>query len=145
MVTAQVKHLSGSYRKVQPILSLVRGRTVADALVILDHTPRKARHPVIKLLESAQANARTNHSYRPDSLVIKEIFVTNGSRLRRYRLSQRRQHGRRWLVPYQHRTCHLKIVLDGQRREKTTKPPAQTTAKKAAQTSTKGGKNGSES
>ena len=145
MVTAQVKHLSGSYRKVQPILSLVRGRTVADALVILDHTPRKARHPVIKLLESAQANARTNHSYRPDSLVIKEIFVTNGSRLRRYRLSQRQQHGRRWRVPYQRRTCHLKIVLDGQRRGKTTKIPAQTMAKKATQTSTKGGKNGSES
>ncbi len=145
MVIAQVKHLSGSYRKVQPVLSLVRGRTVADALVILDHTPRKARHPVIKLLESAQANARANHNYRPDNLVIREIFVTNGSRLRRYRLSQRQRQGRRWPVPYQRRTCHLRIVLDGQLRSKTTRPPAQTMAKKAVQTAAKGGKDGSES
>lgn len=143
MVTAQVRHLPTNSRKVQPVLALVRGRSVADALTILEHTPRRSKTAVVKLLQSAQANARHNHNYRPDSLVIKEIFVTNGSRMRRYRLSHRRKHGRRWPVPYQRHTCHLRVVLDGQARAKATKPPATVLAEKT-QTG-QGGKDGTES
>lgn len=142
MVTAQIRHLPSRHRKVQPVLALVRGRTVADALVILEHTPRRSKTAVVKLLESAKANASANHNYRSDSLVIKEIFVTSGSRMRRYRLSHRRKHGRRWPVPYQRHTCHLRVVLDGEVKAKTTKPPAETMAKKAAD---KGGQDGTKS
>lgn len=143
MVTAQVKHSSGSYRKVQPVIALVRGRTVDDALTILEHTPRRSKEVVVKLLQSAQANAKTNHNLRPDSLVIKEIFVTNGSRMRRYRLSQRQRQGRRWPVPYQRRTCHLRVVLDGQARARTAKQPATVIAEKTAKSQES--RNGSES
>ena len=127
MVVAQAKHVPGSYRKVKPVLDLVRGRTVADALVILNHTPRRARGPVIQLLKSARANAHHNHNYKPDSLVIEEIFVTSGMRLSRWRLRHRRSFGQRPPVPYQRHTCHLRVVLAGESRRranaKTAPPP----------------------
>ncbi len=124
MVIAQAKHVPSNYRKIKPVLELVRGRTVADALVILDHTPRRARGPVIQLLKSARANAHHNHNYKPDSLVIAEIFVTNGMRLGRWRLRPRRSFGQRPPVPYQRHTCHLRVVLDGELRRRATAKPA---------------------
>jgi ribosomal protein L22 len=65
-----------SPRKVGVVASLVRGRTVADALVILDHTPRRSAVAVKKAVASARANADHNHNLKPDSLRIVEISVT---------------------------------------------------------------------
>ena len=46
-----------SPRKVGVVAALVRGRTVEDALTILEHTPRRSALPVIKAIQSAKANA----------------------------------------------------------------------------------------
>ena len=46
-----------SPRKVGVVAALVRGRTVADALTILEHVPRRSAMPVLKTVKSAQANA----------------------------------------------------------------------------------------
>lgn len=134
MVKAQIRHLPMNYRKVKPVVELVRGRSVADALVILDHTPRRAAAAVAKLLVAARANASHNGGYRPDSLMINEIFVTAGMRLRRYRLAHRRTHGYRRPVPYQRHSCHLQVRLDGQlRRKPAAKPPAPAAAAKTGE------------
>lgn len=100
-----------SPRKVGPVASLVRGRSVEDALTILSHTPRRSAVPVRKVIESARANAEHNHNYKPDTLRITEISVSPGPRLKRYRPAA---HGR--ALPFMHRTSHIRVLVDGEQR-----------------------------
>ena len=121
-VKALAKGVRISPRKVGVVAALVRGRTVAEALTILEHTPRRAAMPVSKVIASAKANAEYNHDYKADTLKITEISVTPGARLKRYRPAA---HGR--ALPYQKRTAHIRVVVDGEKRQP--KKPS-TTAKK---------------
>jgi len=122
-VKAIAKGVSMSPRKVGVVAALVRGRTVADALVILEHTPRRSATPVRKAIQSARANADHNHNLKPDTLKIVEISVTPGPRLKRFRPAA---HGR--ALPFQRRTSHIRVVVDGEAR--VAKKPAKAAAKK---------------
>lgn len=122
-VKAIAKGVRMSPRKVGVVASLVRGRTVADALTILEHVPRRAATPVLKTIKSARANADNNHNVKPDTLKIVEISVTPGPRLKRYRPAS---HGR--ALPFQRRTSHIRVVVDGEVRA----PKKPATAKKEA-------------
>ena len=118
-VKAIAKSVRISPRKVSVVVSLVRGRSVNDALTILAHTPRRAAIPVSKAIKSAQANADHNHGYKPDSLRIVEISVTPGVRYKRFRpVSRGMAH------PFQRRTSHIRVIVDGDKR------PAKKTAEK---------------
>jgi large subunit ribosomal protein L22 len=110
-VKAIAKGVSISPRKVRVVASLVRGRTVADAVTILDHTPRRAALAVKKAVQSAAANADHNHGYKPDTLSIIEISVTAGPRLKRFRPAS---HGR--ALPFQRKTSHIRVIVDGEAR-----------------------------
>lgn len=110
-VKAEAKSVRMSPRKVSVVASLVRGRSVADALVILEHTPRRSADPVMRVIKSARANADYNHQYKPDSLMITEITVVPGPRFKRYRPAA---HGR--ALPYQRRSCHIRVMVDGEKR-----------------------------
>lgn len=110
-VKATARSVRISPRKVGVVAALVRGRTVADAITILEHTPRRAAVPVRKVIESARANADYNHGFKPDSLVIESISVTPGPRYKRYRPAA---HGR--ALPYQHRTSHIFVSVEGEKR-----------------------------
>lgn len=110
-VKAIAKGVRMSPRKVGVVAALVRGRTVADALVILEHTPRRSAEPVLKVVASAKANAEHNHNLKPDTLKIVEISVSPGARLKRFRpVSRGRAH------PFQRRTSHIRVVVDGEQR-----------------------------
>jgi large subunit ribosomal protein L22 len=100
-----------SPRKVGVVASLVRGRTVADALTILEHTPRRSATAVKKTILSAKANADHNHNIKPDTLQIVAITVTPGPRLKRFRPAA---HGR--ALPFQRRTSHITVIVDGEAR-----------------------------
>lgn len=100
-----------SPRKVSVVAALVRGRSVADAIVILDHTPRRAAGAVKQAVLSARANAEHNHSFKPDSLSITEITVTPGPRLKRYRAAAR---GR--ALRFARKTSHIQVSVDGEKR-----------------------------
>jgi large subunit ribosomal protein L22 len=110
-VQAIAKGVSMSPRKVGVVAALVRGRTVADALTILEHVPRRSATPVRKTILSAQANADHNHGYKPDTLQIVEISVSPGPRLKRFRPAA---HGR--ALPFQRKTSHIRVVVDGEQR-----------------------------
>lgn len=110
-VKAVAKGVRMSPRKVSVVAALVRGRTVADALTILQHTPRRSALPVQKVIESARANADHNHNYKSDTLTITEITVTPGPRFKRFRPAA---HGR--ALPFQRRTSHIRVVVDGVQR-----------------------------
>lgn len=110
-VKALAKGVKISPRKVGVVASLVRGRSVEDALIILEHTPRRAATAVSKVIASARANADRNHGYKPDSLVISEISVTPGPSIKRYRPASR---GR--ALPYKKRSSHIRVIVDGELR-----------------------------
>lgn len=110
-VKSIAKGVQMSPRKVGVVASLVRGRTVTDALTILKHTPRRSALPVIKVIESAKANADHNHNYKADTLQIVSITVTPGPSQKRFRpVSRGMAH------PFQHRTSHIQVVVDGEQR-----------------------------
>jgi large subunit ribosomal protein L22 len=111
-VQAIAKGVHMSPRKVAEVVALVRGRSVEDALTILSHTPRRSALPVTKVIQSAKANADHNHGYKPATLMIVEIGVTPGPRLKRYRPAA---HGR--ALPFQRKSSHIRVVVDGEKRE----------------------------
>lgn len=96
-------------RKVSLVASLVRGRTVEDAIVILNNTPKRAAKPLRKLIESVRANAINNHNMKAEGLRVETISVTAGPRLKRYRpVSRGMAH------PYQKRTSNVLVVVRGE-------------------------------
>jgi large subunit ribosomal protein L22 len=120
-VQASAKSVRMSPRKVGVVAALVRGRTVADALTILEHTPRRSAMVVRKVIQSARANADHNHNLKPDTLKIVSISVTPGVRYKRMRPAAQ---GRG--MPFQRRTSHIHVTVDGDVRA----PKKSVTAKK---------------
>jgi large subunit ribosomal protein L22 len=123
-VQAVARGVQMSPRKVAVVAALVRGRSVEDALTILDHTPRRSALAVRKVINSAKANADHNHGYKPATLTITEIFVTPGPRIKRFRPAA---HGR--ALPFQRKSSHIRVVVDGEKRE-VKKPAVKAAAKK---------------
>jgi len=114
-VLSIAKGVSHSPRKVGEVAALVRNRSVADALVILEHTPRRSATAVTKAIASARANAEHNHNLKPDTLHITQITVTAGPRIKRYRPAA---HGR--ALPFQRKTSHIRVAVTGEERKKKT-------------------------
>ncbi len=123
-VQAIAKNIRISPRKVSVVAALVRGRTVDDAMTILEYTPRRSALAVKKVIGSAKANALHNHGLRAEGLRIIEISVTGGRSLKRYRPAS---HGR--ALPFVRRSSHIRVVIDGEKRP-LPKPKITTVAKK---------------
>ncbi len=104
-VHAVARGVRMSPRKVSTVAGLVRGRSVEDALSILEHTPRVAADAVARVIRSAQANAEHNHGYKPSSLQIVEITINAGPRMKRFRPIARGSANR-----FQHKTTHIRVV-----------------------------------
>lgn len=125
-VRANIKGIDQTPRKVSVVAGLVRGRSVADALVILDHTPRRPALAVKKAIASAQANATNNHGLDAKSLQITKLSVTAGPRLKRFK-----PHMRGMTRPFQKKTSHILVEVTGSEK------PAKPTAKKATKPAVK--------
>jgi len=125
-VRAEIKGISLAPRKVSIVASLVRGRSVADALVILEHTPRRSAKPVAKAIASARSNAVNNHGLDAKTLNISTISVTAGPRLKRFK-----PHMRGMVRPFQKKTSHILVEVSGT--EKAKKKPAANTSPKPAE------------
>lgn len=110
-VLAVARGVRMSPRKVAAVADLVRGRTVVDALTILEHTPRFASKAVSSVIKSAQANAEHNHNMKKDTLKIVEISVHAGPRMKRYMPAARGSAN-----PFQLKTSHIRVVVDGEAR-----------------------------
>lgn len=111
-IKANAKSVRISPRKVGVVAALVRGRTVVEAITILEHTPRRAAVPVRKLVESVRANALHNYNLVEDTLKLKSISVTPGPRMKRYRPAS---HGR--ALPYEKKSSHIYVEVTGQKKQ----------------------------
>ncbi len=105
-VRAHLRHLLITPRKARLVVDIVRGLPVGQAIDQLAAQPKAAARPVMKLIQSAMANARHNFKLDPQGLYVKSIVANEGPRLKRYRA---RAFGRAATV--QKRMSHISLVL----------------------------------
>ncbi|MDB5239260.1 MAG: ribosomal protein large subunit ribosomal protein [Candidatus Parcubacteria bacterium] len=106
MITASLQNYRISPRKVRLVADMIRGKTVAEAKIILTHASKKARHPIHDLIDSAVANASHNFKIDNTALFVKEIRVDQG-----YVLKRSIPMARGSAFPMKKRTSHVKVVL----------------------------------
>lgn len=82
-VSATLKNVKHSPRKVRLVVDAVRGRQVDEALAILRFLPQHSARDVAAVLKSAKANAENNLLLDPGSLFIKEIMANEAPRVKR--------------------------------------------------------------
>lgn len=104
---AQLRYLRIAPRKVRLVVDMIRGKSVDKAQHILSFTTKKAANPVLKLLNSAVANAKNNLKLDTTNLFISKIEVNEGPKLKRWRPRAR---GRAYEI--QKKTSHIIMVLD---------------------------------
>ncbi|MBQ8156706.1 50S ribosomal protein L22 [Candidatus Saccharibacteria bacterium] len=124
---AYEKGIDSMPRKTNIVASLVRDRYVSDAVVILENTPRRAARAVLRAVESANANLLNNSgkSIDPKTIRIARIFVTSGTRMRRYVPASR---GR--ALPFEKISSNIFVEVAGEEKVKKTADKA-AEAKKA--------------
>src|SRR5574344_2789401 len=96
-------------RKARMTLDLIRGKKVSDARAILKNTNTKSSRLIIKVLNSAVANATNNLNLKEENLFISECFINPGPILKRVKFGSRTKVDRR-----DKRTSHIYVkVSDG--------------------------------
>jgi large subunit ribosomal protein L22 len=106
VVRAHARYVRTSARKARMVCGHLRGKSVEEARAILAFTPREVARDWSKLLESAVANAETNHELLQDDLIVQEAYADEGPTIKRFRP---RAMGR--ATPIAKRTTHLTITL----------------------------------
>jgi len=106
VVRAHARYVRTSARKARMVCGHLRGKSVQEARAILAFTPRDVARDWSKLLESAVANAESNHELLEDDLIIREAYADEGPTIKRFRP---RAMGR--ATPIRKRTSHLTITL----------------------------------
>lgn len=104
---ATARYIRMSPRKVKVVIDLIRNKSLGEAQAILANTPRAAAKPVLKVLNSAAANAENNLGMDRDNLYVAEVYANQGPTLKRYRP---RAHGRAAMI--RKRTSHITVILD---------------------------------
>ena len=105
-VRALTKNVRISPEKARHVSRLIQGKSVVEALAIVDLSPRKAAVLIGKTLRSAIANAENNCDVNRKALTVKAALVSPGPIIRRFRPKARGSAGR-----IRKRTSHLEVVL----------------------------------
>lgn len=92
--------------KARRVVDLVRGLPVEQAQAVLKFAPQSASEPVLKVLDSAVANATNNHNMDTRELVVAQAYVDEGPTMKRIRP---RAQGRAYRV--RKRSSHITIVV----------------------------------
>lgn len=113
--TARLKYLMMSPRKVRRVVTLVKGKSVDEALTILKFTNKAAAMPLAKTIQAATANALSiegTSRIKAEDLAIVRIQVDEGPQAKRIRF---RAMGR--VYRYKKRFAHLTVVVEGEPQE----------------------------
>jgi ribosomal protein L22 len=106
VVRAGARFVRVAPRKARLVADQVRGLTVPEARTLLGYSSRGPARDIVKLIDSAAANAENNHDLVADEMRIDQITVNEGPTLKRWRARAR---GRATRID--RRTSHLKVVL----------------------------------
>ena len=105
--SAKLSYARVSVQKACFVLDAIRGKSVQEAIGILTYNPRYASEVILKLLNSAIANAENNNGMSPDRLYIEECYASNGPIMKRIRP---RAQGRAYRI--EKRMSHITVVLN---------------------------------
>ncbi len=103
---AQVKYALISPRKVKIVCDIIRGKDADVARAILMNTPKHASELMVKVLNSAIANAENNFDMDTSKLYVAETYANPGPILKRMQPVSK---GRGYRI--NKRTSHITIVL----------------------------------
>jgi large subunit ribosomal protein L22 len=92
--------------KVRPLVDMVRGKMVDEALTLLQFTPTPKAKVVAKLVKSASANAENNFQMDPADLRVVQIYVDDARSARRYRPRSRGRPS-----PIKRRSSHITVIV----------------------------------
>ncbi len=105
-VTAKLRHAPLSAQKGRLVADMIRQMNVSTAVGVLRYTPKKGAAMMLKLLESAIANAENNHGADVDDLKIGVVFVDEARSLKRMRARAKGRGNR-----ITKRTCHITLKV----------------------------------
>lgn len=108
-VTAILRNAPMSAQKSRLVADMIRTRDVSSALNVLKFTTKKGAQLMLKLLQSAVANAENNHGIDVDELKVSTVYVDEGVTLKR--MSPRAK-GRANRISK--RTCHITINVSNE-------------------------------
>ena len=103
-VFAHVKYVRMSPRKVKLVADMIRGKDVKTATAFLKQTSKAACEPMLKLLNSAVANAEHNNQLNAENLYVSTVIANPGPILKRGLIASRRG-----FVRINKRTTHISI------------------------------------
>ena len=103
---AIAKSVRISPRKAKLVIDLIRGKKIGEAIAIVSNVDSTVKEPLLKVINSAIANAVNNQGAEANDLFIKEIFATPAPMLKRYR-ARAKGSGARILK----RASHLTVVV----------------------------------
>ena len=106
-VKAIAKDTGLSAVKVRPLVNMVRGKKVEEALNLLRFTPTPKARVISKLVRSAAANAENNYQMDPRFLKVVAAYAGDGLRLKRWRARARGRASRRV-----RRRAHITVVVE---------------------------------
>jgi large subunit ribosomal protein L22 len=105
-VKAVAKNTGLPASKVRPLVDMVRGKMVDEALTMLQFTPTPKAKVVAKLVKSASANAENNFQMDPADLKVIKIYVDEARSMRRYRPRSRGRPS-----PIKKRSSHITVIV----------------------------------
>ena len=108
---AVARHVRVSPQKARRVIDLIRGKQATDAVSVLKFAPQGAAEPILKVLESAIANARFKADaaavrFDERDLIIASAFIDEGPTMKRFRPRAQGRAGR-----INKRTSHITVVV----------------------------------
>lgn len=128
-IRAEAKYIRMSPKKIRLVVETVRGLPLEKTINVLSFSPRRAAKPVLKVINSAIANAEHNFNFKKDDLFIKSLVVNEGPALKRWMPKARGA-----ATPIKRRGSHILVVL-GTKKDKIS-AKAKTAAKAVSETFT---------
>ena len=112
IVSAYANYLRVSPTKLSRIADKIRGKTYSTAIHILAEYRQKPGRKIWNLLKSVVANAEHNNNLQKEKLIVKEIFVNQGSILKRI---QPRARGKAYRIEkkFSHLTIRVNMLSSG--------------------------------
>jgi large subunit ribosomal protein L22 len=80
---AIARHIRIAPRKIRVVIDLIRGKNIGEAYAILKYTPKVGAEVLLKVLQSAIANAENNFDMNSDKLYVAAAYVDQGPTLKR--------------------------------------------------------------
>jgi len=117
-IRAVAKYIRISPKKIRLVADLIRDMSLNKAIETLSFLPHRAARPLLKVINSAIANAENNFGLKKEYLQIKSLIVNQGPALKRWTPKARGV-----ATPIKRRSSHITVILATTKDDKSIKKP----------------------